>query len=144
LKSFTRKKIQGQKVKQAIEKHHAEDYVKLLGMRRDVQNLLMAMDVFLLPSQYEGLPVVGIEAQCTGLPCVFSSGVPKESQFSGNVEFVPIDQGPQPWGDAIKQRKALENREEGAKTIQTAGYSINTETQRVEKLIWRYLPEDVR
>jgi glycosyltransferase EpsF len=132
------------KVKQAIEEHHAEDYVKLLGMRRDVQNLMMAMDVFLLPSQYEGLGIVAIEAQCSGLPCVLSNRVPLKAKLAENVEFVPINQSVRLWVDAIKQRNASESRNNGAEIVRTNGFSIQEETKRVEQLLEGFFQKDTK
>lgn len=57
-----------------------ENVVYFLGMRNDVPQLMQAMDVFLLPSHFEGLPVVGIEAQAAGLPSFFLIQLLKKSE----------------------------------------------------------------
>ncbi|MCL2014506.1 MAG: glycosyltransferase family 1 protein, partial [Oscillospiraceae bacterium] len=58
-------------------------FVRFLGVRQDVQELYQAMDVFVLPSLYEGLPVVGIEAQASGLPFIMSDRITKEAAVDG-------------------------------------------------------------
>ena len=68
------------------------DRIKLLGIRGDVERLVQAMDVFVFPSYYEGLPVTLIEAQGSGLPCVISSGVAAEVDAgAGLTQFAPIN-----------------------------------------------------
>ena len=63
------------------------DSVRFLGSRSDVAELYQAMDVFVMPSHMEGVPLVGIEAQFAALPCFFSTGVPKEVAFSEACYF---------------------------------------------------------
>lgn len=67
------------------------DSVKFLGQRDDVDRLYSAFDVFVLPSLYEGLCVVGVEAQAAGLPCLFSDAITREVDMSGENEFLTID-----------------------------------------------------
>ena len=67
------------------------DAVRFLGMRDDVAKLYSAFDVFVLPSLYEGLPVVGLEAQAAGLPCLLSDHVSREAGVRQDVRFLPLD-----------------------------------------------------
>ncbi|OUO45398.1 glycosyl transferase family 1 [Olsenella sp. An285] len=66
------------------------DRVKFLGQRSDVERLYSAADTFVLPSLYEGLPVVSVEAQASGLPCLLSDQITREVDVTGNVRFLPI------------------------------------------------------
>ena len=75
--------------------------VLLLGNRSDTADLYSAMDLFVLPSLYEGLPVVGIEAQAAGLPCLFSDHISKESKILESAVFIPMDVGT--WISAISE-----------------------------------------
>lgn len=79
----------------------ADEKILFLGNRNDVEKLYQAMDVFAMPSLFEGVPVVGIEAQFASLPCVFSDRVPKEVAFSQNCEFIALEKGPKYWAEQL-------------------------------------------
>ena len=105
------------------------DRVKFLGRRDDVNQLFQAMDVFLLPSLYEGLPVVGIEAQASGLPCLFSNTITKEVEIC-NTTFWAINRGTSDWVNAIK--RSLDNkREDPRMAFLEKGFDINKEAERL-------------
>lgn len=74
--------------------------VKFLGQRSDVNELYQAFDAFALPSLYEGLCLVGVEAQAAGLPCLLSDRITREVDVTGTCEFLPIDD-PDVWADAL-------------------------------------------
>lgn len=65
--------------------------VKFLGQRNDINDLLNASDLFLLPSFYEGFPIVCVEAQATGLTCILSDYITKTANITGNVKFLSLD-----------------------------------------------------
>jgi len=74
----------------------------LLGSRADVPRLLSAMDVFVLPSLWEGLPLTVIEAQAAGLPCLISDCISTETDVApGIVHRLPLAAGAQIWGEAL-------------------------------------------
>ncbi len=106
----------------------ARDYglkesVWFLGLRQDVKALYNCMDVFLLPSWYEGLPVVAVEAQANGLPCFFSDRVTPESRLSSSAAFLSLDDSPQEWAEHILV--ASEKRNPNAlQDLQNAGFDI--------------------
>jgi glycosyltransferase involved in cell wall biosynthesis len=81
-------------VKAHAKKLGLDDAVKFLGRRSDVEKLYPAMDIFFLPSKFEGLPVTGIEAQAVGLPCLVSDTVTKEFVFTDLVQFFPLYESP--------------------------------------------------
>lgn len=78
-------------VKEYAKEKGATDCIKFFGASDRVNEFYSSADVFILPSLFEGLPVVGIEAQISGLPCVFSDEITKEVCISDLCEFIPID-----------------------------------------------------
>ncbi len=81
--------------------------IRFLGQRDDVERLYQAFDAFALPSLYEGLCLVGIEAQRAGLPCLLSDAITREVDVTGTVRFLPIDD-PSAWADALCALRAGE------------------------------------
>lgn len=79
------------KIETLVNKEGLTSYVKFYGISNHVENLLQGMDVFLLPSHFEGLPIVGVEAQAAGLPVIFSDKITKEAKLTNNVKYLPIN-----------------------------------------------------
>lgn len=80
------------------------DSVHFLGLIRDCAPYYQAMDVFMMPSLYEGLPLTGLEAQFASLPCLFSDTVSPEVEFSPEVRFLPIgSENIGRWADALEE-----------------------------------------
>lgn len=88
-------------VKEKVEKKKLSEKVSFLGERNDIPELLKTMDVFLLPSLYEGLPIVAVEAQAANLKLVLSTEVSKETQLSENVQFVSLDKTAKEWATLV-------------------------------------------
>lgn len=87
------------------------DKIWFLGVRSDVSELYQAMDLFVMPSRFEGLPVVGVEAQFSGLHCIFSSRITKEIKLSEKAHFINIDRPASDWAEYIlKIREEKDNR----------------------------------
>ena len=80
-----------EKIRDKTKKLNLENKVLFLGVRKDVNQLYQAMDLFILPSLYEGLPVVGVEAQISGLPCFFSNNITREVKISEETFFEKIN-----------------------------------------------------
>ena len=87
-----------------------EDKVKFMGVRSDVNDLMQAMDVFLFPSLYEGLPVTMVEAQASGLKCIISDKVPTECALTDNVQVVKLEDSPKIWANQVLEYKNYERR----------------------------------
>ena len=77
-------------IKEQIADLGIVDKVIFTGVRSDIPSILSAMDVFVMPSFYEGMPNTVIEAQATGLPCVISDSITREANITGLVEYLPL------------------------------------------------------
>jgi glycosyltransferase involved in cell wall biosynthesis len=111
-------------VRKQIKDLGIESKVKFLGNRDDVFELYQAMDVFVLPSLFEGVPVVGIEAQFADLPCIFSDRVPVEVKFNNNCNFIGLDKSAEYWADTILQTKENFSRTSIKDEIINSRYNI--------------------
>ncbi len=98
------------------------------GVRSDVNRLLQAMDVFVFPSLYEGLPVSLVEAQAAGLPCFVSDKViSNEVDLTELMHHIPLESSPKEWAKQIVDgRISLENRRDTSKDIIAAGFDIKS------------------
>ena len=123
-------------VEEQVARLGLEEQVVLLGDRSDVPSLYQAMDVFVLPSLFEGLPMVGVEAQCAGLPMICSDRVPDEVAI-GDCEFLPLEASLSQWATqvdkAIEQGRNLGRRAQGATLTRTAGFDISREADRLAR-----------
>lgn len=90
-----------QKLKQKTKELKIEKNVKFLGLRKDVSDLLSSFDVFLLPSKYEGLPVILAEVQASGVPALVSDSITKEINITKNIYYFSLDKSPMEWRDYI-------------------------------------------
>ena len=112
-----------------------KDQVRFLPETNEPENLYSAMDIFVMPSLFEGLPLVGIEAQANGLPCVFSDTITKEIHITTDCQFISLDSSDKTWAEAIlKLGKigAAGTRTAAADKVAAAGY--NTQTTRKQVL----------
>lgn len=79
------------KIKKKVERLSLDNSVLFLGQRDDINKLYSVMDVFCLPSLYEGLPVVGVEAQAAGLPCVFSDKITNDTVITKDTTLSKLE-----------------------------------------------------
>lgn len=108
------------------------DYVVDLGRREDIAQFYNAMDCFILPSFYEGLPVVGIESQATGLPCVMSTEVTSEAKITDVAEFISLDESAEVWAKRILQWKSYK-RKRVEDQVTVSGYNIKNEVHLLKE-----------
>lgn len=110
-----------------------EDKVIFTGVRSDVSDLLQAMDVFVFPSLYEGVPVTMIEAQAAGLPCVISDNVPKDCIITSDlVTSMSLLDKPRDWAKHIIEQSQMQ-RNNHLNEIQAAGYDVVMAARKLEK-----------
>ena len=117
-------------IKSKIEQYHLEKKVLFLGLRKDTERLYQAMDCLLMPSRFEGLSIVAIEAQVAGLPCVVSDRMTSETQIIENFYQLSLNLSPFDWAIKVLETKALTRKNE-LHSIQRAGYDINTSSKSI-------------
>lgn len=120
-----------QQIKNKIKELNIEKSVIMLGVRNDVNNILSASDIFLLPSLFEGLPVVAIEAQTSDIKCILANTITVETKILPNLEFVKLDKFA--WKNTILNTK-IEKRKNNSVEIKNAGYYINSEFERLQNI----------
>lgn len=120
-------------VEQKVKDMDLEDYVIFTGLRSDIPELLQAMDVFLFPSLYEGLPVALIEAQASGLLSVVSNAITKEVAITDNVEFISLNQSADYWADQLLKLSSKFERKNEYRQIKDAGYDIKENVQKLQE-----------
>ena len=112
-------------IEKKVKDLHLEQHVIFTGVRSDVARLLQAMDVFLFPSAYEGLPVTMVEAQAAGLPCVISDAVSAETVItSGLVKVYSLKDAPEVWAQTVLQQ-AVRDHEDHLAEVEAAGYDVS-------------------
>ena len=117
-----------------IEEYGIKDKVLYLGRREDIKQFYNAMDAFLLPSLYEGLPVVGVEAECCGLPMFFSEEIPKESSPCDDLGmFIGLDRSASEWAHSVKNKIEKVNRTDHSDSVKNAGFDSSVEAEKLLK-----------
>lgn len=130
-----------QKIQDKVRDLGIQDKVIFTGIRSDVNELLQAMDVFVFPSLYEGLPVTMVEAQASGVPCIISDHVSKECIVTrGLVTSKRLDESPEQWAKHILQQ-SRRSRENHIEEIRTAGYDISTAAKQLESFYLQSVKE---
>ncbi len=119
-------------IKGKVNTLNLTDKVIFLGVRSDVADLYNVMDVFVLPSFYEGLPVVGVECQANGLPFLCSDNVTKEVILSKSIKLLKLSVGAKSWSE-----DTLEFSESGRLTtkeeLASAGFDIEVESKNLAR-----------
>lgn len=122
-----------EKMKGYVKEIGIEEQVRFLGQITDVWNYYQAMDQFWLPSLYEGLPMSAVEAQASGLPCLFSDTITKETGILDCVKFLSLDQNVEPWAREAMIMKTNQERIQGKSAVVKAGFDVSNEVLRLER-----------
>lgn len=117
-------------IEEKVQKYHLSDKVRFLGLRKDVKDIYNCMDVFVLPSWYEGLPVVSIEAEANGVYCLFSDHVTAECKLTNYVRFLRLTDSSAVWANAVLSIKSTRNPF-ASEEIRKAGFDINETSKRL-------------
>ena len=121
------------KMQEKVQELGIAEHVRFLGVRSDVADLMQAMDMFVLPSLYEGLPVTMVEAQAAGLPCIISDKVPPECILTeGLVDVMTLSASPEAWAEKILAKRAIPRSDHRAEIV-AHGFDINTEAVKLQE-----------
>lgn len=119
-----------------IKKHNLEDKVIMLKNRSDINELMQAMDLFIMPSIYEGLPLTLVEAQSASLPCVISSNISAGFLIDSLIHKNSLDASKDSWIELIEKNKN-EIRCDRRKEISKQGFDIKTNVKWLEKFYYK-------
>lgn len=125
-----------EKIKNQVAHYNLSDKVKFLGQRSDVADLYQAMDVLVLPSRFEGLCIVAIEAQMAALPIICSEELSEETNVSSDYISLSLKLSAKNWADKIIAKKRA-IRTDNTKILRAAGYDMDVEIKRLENLYKR-------
>ena len=120
-------------IKNKVKELNLDNSVKFLGQRNDANELYQAFDVFLLPSLYEGLPVVGVEAQAAGLLCYLSDDMTKETKVLDITKFMSLNNTPEEWADNILNDVKKYKRIDTSKEMTAKNFNIKEEAKKLEE-----------
>lgn len=123
-------------IKEKIQEYNLQDKVLLAGSQFDMQKWLSAMDLFILPSIFEGLPLSAVEAQANGLPVLVSDAITKELKILNQVQYLSLNDDKKVWRDSILEMIHLSrtSQVEIEQKFTEKGFDIVTQAKDIEKL----------
>ena len=121
-----------EEIKNKVHELGLENKVKFLGQINDTYKLYQALDIFVLPSLYEGLPVVGVEAQATGLLCELSTDMTKETKVLDTTRFISLNTSAEEWAAIILDDYSKFKRHDATSEITKNNFNIKNETSKLE------------
>lgn len=125
----------GVRMEEEVIDKNLENVIKFLDIRRDVPKIMSASDVFVFPSLWEGLGMVAVEAQCSGLRVLMSDTVPKEAVVSESlVTIKELNEGAHAWAETIAGAKAITERARYVDEIQQSPFSIENSVDGLIRL----------
>lgn len=122
-------KIQLQKI---VKEKNLEQKVRFLGSRLDISDLLQAMDVFVMPSFYEGLPVTLVEAQASSLPIIASNTITDEVKVTDLISFLSLNESARVWAEKINSKNLISRTNQYGKIV-NSGYDVNDTAKQIQK-----------
>ena len=119
-------------MKQKVKELQLDEAVIFTGQRCDTNELYSAFDVLLLPSLYEGLPVVGVESQTAGLPCIMSDEITKEIKVLDSTKLLPFSLGAKRWAEEVLDSFVVVKRKDTSQILVENGFDIHCEAHKLE------------
>ncbi|WP_409295931.1 glycosyltransferase [Peribacillus sp. SCS-26] len=126
-----------EQIKERVNNLNLQKYVRFLGRREDIPDLIHVFNVFVLPSLFEGLPTVSIEAQAAGIPTILSDTITSEANMDmGILDYISVNNEVE-WADRILNfsSKQIPNVEERRKKIQENGFTLDTLGRKYEEIL---------
>lgn len=122
-----------QQMQERIKQYEFGNKMSWLGRREDIKQFYNAYDAFILPSLYEGFPVVGVESQAAGLPVFYSDVVTKEAAIEELGHYISLNKNANEWADIIikETQKAMKNRHGRNEYLKQHGFDASLETDRL-------------
>lgn len=117
-----------------VKSLNLEEKVIFYGLSNEIYNLLQAADIFVFPSHYEGLPVVGVEVQAAGLMTVASDSISDEIKITNYWISVSLNKSPEEWAEIILKYKEGYTRKDTSEEIMKAGFSARKISKELENL----------
>lgn len=131
-------------IKSFVQETGLSDHIFFMGSRKDVNELYCAADMFVFPSLHEGLGIVVIEAQASGLPCIVSEAVPPEADMEVELlHTISLQEGVENWADTIwANRNCVMNRDSQREAILKGKYNIRLIGAQMEKFYLQWEKEN--
>lgn len=132
-----------EEVQLQVKKSGLGNKVKFLGVREDVNELMQAMDIFVMPSVSEGFPVTLVEAQAAGLKCLVSDGVSYDVNLTEEIQYKSLSDDALEWSEKLlsmaraEESKALDYRSRMNEKVKEKGYDIRDNAKWLEELYGR-------
>ncbi len=124
-----------EEIKEKVHQKELDDIVLFLGVCGNVNELLSAMDIFAMPSLYEGLPVSLVEVQANGLPAVVSDTITTDVKFQSNLHYIPLSSSCDEWAEEIIKIINNNERADDCKCVSEHGFDIKDTVKKYENII---------
>lgn len=119
-------------IEKQVQDLNLTNCVRFLGVRSNIENIYQAIDIFVMPSFYEGLPVVGVEAQAAGLPCLFADTISKDVLIC-NSKQLSLKLSAKQWANEILKYKSFIRKDE-SKSIKEKEFDIKETTKKIQNI----------
>lgn len=121
-------------IEEKIKNLKLEKVVVLLGKRNDTDKLIQAMDLFVFPSRFEGLPVVLIETQVAGLKSIVSDNITKECKITDKIKYLSLEDDVNVWKNEVLKCNKVYNREDIIDLMDNSQFNIKNEVKKLEDM----------